>query len=350
MQFYIQQADETTLRPLSSSEIRLSANKYHITAESCFKNGKSIDIRVIYNHPSHQQVFETTTTVAENGKVVILPPTQLRPGKWEIYCRSDLIAEMVGEYWENCLILEVEPAIAPLPMQEPISFAFPVELSEINALIREEVSVHDSNAQDWQEERLNSLDTELILRLDSEHLLRQMGEVIIVSGCIEAKNQYLSHLCYELRRPLSDEVIYREMQPLTFEYSPVDFQYSFTIPKEWEMPLLTLVIQAISFQGDVLTEKTLSIETEVIDYLNYTLELADTDTNTSYVFDIEIEKPIKLPAISVELPKPCHSIQKRPSIRRSSSAILPPKLYPAQPKHSPSKTLVLPQFEKAVKS
>jgi hypothetical protein len=109
-EFLIQQEGNRSWLPLESPNVEIVEGRYRVVARSSRVN-TATEIRVAHyattEVPPVRRVRKRSTQTNPEGLVVVLPFTQLQPGLWELYCTSDLMAEMMGESWQHVVQLHV---------------------------------------------------------------------------------------------------------------------------------------------------------------------------------------------------------------------------------------------------
>lgn len=318
MKFYLQKTGDPLLQPLESAKIQVLAEKYRILAQSYLTSGQGVDIIINYRHPVEPQHYKYHQQVNDEGNIIIMPPTQLHPGQWEIHCCSDLMSELIGESWQASLYLQVEA-------QDDLS----------------------TKIQDDQENlAINSTalapcvpKTTVNLIWDVEAITRQWGDPVAIAGQIEIENstEKIDCLQYEIVDPLTKDCLYQHKQPLNTQSSFLAFYHTLTLPNTITHPTLELIAQVLTVTGKSCDRKTLTIHTEIPEikeetnqYLKYTIELSDLKTKASYIFDIAIEKPSHPLPIMVNLPDFQTSPKPLRRVQKSERFSLPPRLFDAQ--------------------
>ncbi len=158
----------------------------------------------------------------EEGIVIILPPTHLAPGFWELHCRdADLIAELFGEAeLNNCLRFQVVPAPAqqeqpPSPTAQEVA-SKPPELAQ-----KKEVAVPP----------------ELFSLMHSE-LEGSPGEVLVVTGRIGCSGELRVQVWQEDEGEQSSVFEGQRLIQLPAEARTAVFSFPITLPSHtWSRPL-----------------------------------------------------------------------------------------------------------------
>lgn len=351
--FYLQPEGDPLLKPLESAYIKVKANKYRILAQSPLNAGQGVDIRIRYHHPTHPQNFDYHQKVNDEGNIVIMPLMQLYPGEWEISCCSDLISELVGEYWEKSLYFQVEVESALATKINPN----PDYLQELETIMQRDFAKLRQKLTNFvtkNPEVPEILPLTVHLILEETEIVRQLGDPIVVTGQIEIENNTLNqskYLHYELRDPLTQELQYEKKQSLSSQSSFFAFYHCLEIPETIETSELCLIAKVITDKGEILTQEQLIVITEIPEiiedndnYLQYTLELSDLETQTAYIFDIMIEKPENPLSIPVQLPETPKTFKPLRQTKKSSDIPLPPRILPKKESSKPKNSLQLPNF------
>ncbi|NJL83711.1 MAG: hypothetical protein HC890_13595 [Chloroflexaceae bacterium] len=120
-EFWLQKPGDSWL-PLKNSTFLLQAGRYRLAAHSIRPN-LTVEIRL-----SYQAALQTAGSLVQScqrrtnkhGFVLIAPFTELRAGWWEVRCCSDIFSEMLGEFWQETLHLEVLAAVKPEVSARPL--------------------------------------------------------------------------------------------------------------------------------------------------------------------------------------------------------------------------------------
>jgi hypothetical protein len=118
-QFLLQKEGERTWVPLATSNLEIEVGRYRIVAHSDRPNVE-VEIRLIHHttedgqHQRQSQNYCRRTN--SEGLLVVMPFTELQPGKWQIRCCGDIFSEFLGQGWQERLQLLVLPQVqAQLP-------------------------------------------------------------------------------------------------------------------------------------------------------------------------------------------------------------------------------------------
>ncbi|NJL58065.1 hypothetical protein HC928_25315 [bacterium] len=109
-EFLIQKEGDRSWLPLESPSAEILEGRYRVVARSS-RVRTPVEIRVIHDAtaeaPPKRRVQKRSGQTNPEGLLVVIPFTRLQPGRWELRCTSDLMADMIGESWEYAVQLQV---------------------------------------------------------------------------------------------------------------------------------------------------------------------------------------------------------------------------------------------------
>jgi hypothetical protein len=117
-EFLLQREGDRSWLPLESPNVEILEGRYRVVARSS-RVKTPVEIRVIHDAtaevPPKRRVQKRSGQTNPEGLIVVIPFTRLQPGRWELRCTSDLMADMIGESWEYAVQLQVlynDPEVA----------------------------------------------------------------------------------------------------------------------------------------------------------------------------------------------------------------------------------------------
>lgn len=117
-EFLLQREGDRSWLPLESPNVEILEGRYRVVARSS-RVRTPVEIRVIHDAtaemPPKRRVQKRSGQTNPEGLIVVIPFTRLQPGRWELRCTSDLMADMIGEGWEHAVQLQVlynDPEVA----------------------------------------------------------------------------------------------------------------------------------------------------------------------------------------------------------------------------------------------
>ncbi|MBD2058716.1 hypothetical protein H6F88_22405 [Oculatella sp. FACHB-28] len=109
-EFLLQKEGDRSWLPLESPSVEILEGRYRVVARSS-RVRTPVEIRVIHDAtvemPPKLRVQKRSGQTNREGLLVVIPFTRLQPGRWELRCTSDLMADMIGESWEYAVQLQV---------------------------------------------------------------------------------------------------------------------------------------------------------------------------------------------------------------------------------------------------
>jgi hypothetical protein len=109
-EFLLQKEGDRSWLPLESPDVEILEGRYRVVARSSRVNAP-VEIRVSHlvpeERPAKQRIQSRLSQTNRDGLVVVMPFTRMQPGVWELSCRGDLMADMLGEGWRYSVLLQV---------------------------------------------------------------------------------------------------------------------------------------------------------------------------------------------------------------------------------------------------
>jgi hypothetical protein len=278
LEFLLQQEGDRTWLPLETPDVEILEGKYRVVARIQHPN-TDIEIRVTYTSleqvPPLRQVQSRSARTNQEGLVVIIPYTRLKPGQWELSCLPDPKSkpEKTWQYGVQLEVLPVEEE-TPAPLEPTESEAAPAESANAPAeaaTTAPEPAAAPESAPEPQPTKIYPFPSpqtsqpkpqfNLQLVLDRDTFVVQLGRPLIVSGKIDlpqtpkkpgqASNQIPPaqaeelkkliggaqlHVC--LRDPQTSEILAQIDQPLPEQTPPCVFACVTYIPAECKSRLI----------------------------------------------------------------------------------------------------------------
>ncbi|MBW4419301.1 MAG: hypothetical protein KME13_08725 [Myxacorys californica WJT36-NPBG1] len=110
-EFLLQQEGDRSWLPLESPDVEILEGRYRIMARSQRQNA-TVDIQIAHedfdDDPPKRRTQKRTNRTNQNGLLVVIPYTTLKPGAWEIVCsNSDLVTDLLGNSSKHTVKLHV---------------------------------------------------------------------------------------------------------------------------------------------------------------------------------------------------------------------------------------------------
>jgi hypothetical protein len=145
--FLLQKEGDRSWLPLDSPDVEILEGRYRIVARSNQVNTE-VEVRIshltIGEDPPKRRIQKRSNRTNQDGLMVVIPFTRLKPGIWELCCSSiDLMSDLLGDSWQYAVKLQVlaraaegeewEPEWSPTETTVSITEGVPhfVELSEV---------------------------------------------------------------------------------------------------------------------------------------------------------------------------------------------------------------------------
>lgn len=212
LEFLLQKEGDRAWLPLETSDVEILEGKYRVVARIQHPN-TDIEIRVThtsFDQGAQRKVQSRSARTNPEGLVVIIPYTRLKPGLWELSCLPDPKATPLKP-WQYGVQLEVLPAesetsepLPPIDQIEPAAspsapkIASPVDrpapqiASPVDRPAPTEIPAAAEAPQQTKIYQFPIPQTpepkpgvQLLLHLDRETFVTQLGRPLIISGKID---------------------------------------------------------------------------------------------------------------------------------------------------------------------
>jgi|GEM_PF-5368675 len=146
------------------------------------------------------------------GLVLIIPFTQLQPGKWEINVIYKSTSDLASSSLETLQLLVKQKEVSHQNKKQNYSISLPIQKRQPTPQFQ--------------------------ITLDQEQFVRQPREKILISGRVEGKQplkpQVKPRLHYELKQPETGKILLEFQQNIQEEKIPLSFSYTLDLPRELE--------------------------------------------------------------------------------------------------------------------
>ena len=109
--FLLQKEGDRSWLPLDSPDVEILEGRYRIVARS---NQVNTEVEVRISHlvtgedPPKRRIQKRSSRTNQDGLMVVIPFTRLKPGMWELCCSSvDLMSDLLGDSWQYAVKLQV---------------------------------------------------------------------------------------------------------------------------------------------------------------------------------------------------------------------------------------------------
>ena len=111
-EFLLQKEGNRRWIPIKNAKVQLEAGKYRVVAHSSYTNCH-VEVRVSYQStdevPPKRRSQKRSRHTNEEGLMVVIPFTSLKPGLWELKCSGDVASDFFGESWQKSVKFQVLP-------------------------------------------------------------------------------------------------------------------------------------------------------------------------------------------------------------------------------------------------
>ena len=331
-EFLIQKEGDRQWHSIDAVLDALTEGTYRMVARTPYPNG-TVTVRMTYGADSpHPKVcLDQTRQTNPEGLMMVFPSRFLPAGDWSVVCQVEA-EETVDSKDSHRIAFSVSvPASLLLPTAEPILPA-PEPIVPVVPFVT--ITLEQDEFDDH-----------------SDYFLRLVGRVDAIAN--ETIPTQSARLRYRLQSVDSPEIILDEPKPwlpVLDSILPFTFQETLILP-----PTETLTLRGsvwLETEDETILAQssfniTLSEEeewTEVEEGINYTIELSNTENQSSFTFDVLVPKEIAESSLSVNLPNPAQMtgrLKRSPQYERS---VLPPKIEPLIARKTTPKILQLPKI------
>jgi hypothetical protein len=329
-QFLIQKQGDRTWNNLESPNLKISEGKYRVLARSHLPN-TDVEVRIIHSSiqevPPKRRVVKRLRRTSADGLLAVIPFTHLKPGIWEVRCSGDLMADMLGQSWQQNLLIQVLPQEVSDPSEllpnedseEPLiesvtSAISPADssLTTLSAETEEDLIINQPvspvwfkgetaeqilqnlidlalpNSESLEDQSLEDVypnqEQPLQITLDQDAYIAIWGENLSIHGDVEllaAIDENLANtglqgltMEIELRSPWESNILTQEQQTLTDQTLPFSFTATIPIPANCESKLILAEIRLYGrfsqvAQNQLLASSAFTITADVTELLAF---------------------------------------------------------------------------------
>lgn len=109
-EFLLQKEGDRSWLPLESPNVEILEGRYRVVARSSRANAK-VEIRVSHltteELPPKRRLQKRSSRTNQDGLMVVMPFTRLKPGIWELRCAGDLMSDLLGNGWQYGVRIQV---------------------------------------------------------------------------------------------------------------------------------------------------------------------------------------------------------------------------------------------------
>jgi hypothetical protein len=131
-EFLLQKEGSRSWLPLKTPSVEIAEGRYRALARTSTAN-TNVEIRITHQStgevPPKRRTQKRQRRTNDNGLIVVIPFTYLKPGIWELHCSvdvaSDLFSHLLSDIWQQSIQLQVKPAlnseislVPPVPSDE----------------------------------------------------------------------------------------------------------------------------------------------------------------------------------------------------------------------------------------
>ncbi len=148
-EFLIQKEGERSWQPIKPPKLEIEAGRYRVVVHSS-RNNTDVEICVTHKStgevPPKRRSQTRSRRTNQEGLMVIIPFTYLKPGLWELRCCGDIMSDFLGNSWQHAVQLQVLPKVTEvLPTTEPSSPVAHATQKDIQADVSEQSSSNSNS-------------------------------------------------------------------------------------------------------------------------------------------------------------------------------------------------------------
>ncbi|HEY9604885.1 MAG TPA: hypothetical protein V6C85_25000, partial [Allocoleopsis sp.] len=147
-EFLLQKEGERSWRPIKLPKMEIDAGRYRVVSHSSRLN---TDVEICVTHTSTDEVppkrrsQKRSRRTNQEGLMVVIPFTYLKPGSWELRCCGDIMSDFLGKSWQHSVQLNVvSQATAAIPEGEEGPPVVDVTATEAQESVSEPLSFSSS--------------------------------------------------------------------------------------------------------------------------------------------------------------------------------------------------------------
>jgi hypothetical protein len=113
-EFLLQQEGDRSWLPLDTASAEILEGRYRIIARS---NRYNVDVEVRITHENSfdqlpkRRTQKRATRTNGDGFLLVLPFTLMTPGNWSFRCSGDVMSDLLGQSWQQSVVLQVQPQV-----------------------------------------------------------------------------------------------------------------------------------------------------------------------------------------------------------------------------------------------
>jgi hypothetical protein len=395
-EFLLQKEGDRSWLPLDSSDVEILEGRYRIVARSHRKNS-NVEVRITHQAtdevPPKRRTQKRSHRTNQDGLVVVIPFTALKPGIWELNCSGDLMSDLMGNGWQASIQLHVVPRDSEdadddwepdweMPSEEAAVEA--AESSEESLSQAELVPSVTSSSVDrlrqiteqMADQRAETAELEisepiqglplppLQITLTQETFVAHRGQLLTLTGQIvpvEASSSALllfsAELKASLRDPQSSDVLLETCELIVSQSLPMPLSFELALPANFKARLLLgeLTLYDLSQPAQapsVLANQSFTLTADAGDLLeSVSEELAIDEEALEQALEASANptRPVTQPAqLNLSFLNFVDTPQTPPSeFKPIADHPLPPQIY-SSPAQEGKKSLDLPFFSPPV--
>jgi hypothetical protein len=384
-EFLIQKEGDRSWNAIREPIIKLEAGRYRLIAQS---NRANLDVEIKIAYRAEDRIYSRKYNRRTNaqGLIALLPFTTFKPGDWELRCCCDIMSELLGEFWQDHLQIQVisqNPLLhreffSDRPMTSALKSPANPYLQQLEHLLQQEIEPMLSSAEPKrirsqisdvesiqnpklvlseanvstiqnrnEEPEISELredekmplisyqiaDRDLQIFLEKDNLSRKKGESLAIAGRIATPSESSEHvnmlvlgrLLYELRNPHTGEICTSLIQSFSATTLPCDFCGRLEIPSQWDVALLIGAVVLETSAGLHVVREPFIVTMEIDEATTEgAIVRAICEDELPHTIDVMLAEEANTTPLHLNLPEPNRMTKK---LQRSvSSSILPPKL------------------------
>ncbi|MDR9402199.1 MAG: hypothetical protein RI580_02050 [Halothece sp. Uz-M2-17] len=345
-EFFLQKVGTENWLRIDSPQPEFPNGRYTIAARAAHRPQEWIEVEL--NLRNGEKIYKQSCQLDQSGFAILIPELELTPGVWDLYCRGDILSELMGKYWEITLplrmTLNLEQGTVHFPSQNGGTLAKLPDPPEENP--EEDLSQLRSRLLDDADHILEEIVDDLFptftpsldnqsspsdysLHLDEEILLAETSKPIILSGEITTQQQPPHpplRLHISLRDPRTGETVAKLSPRLRDQSFPLTFCYSLSVPSPCDSYLL---------EGEIiLSEATSDPESQIFAHQPFTVS-ANWEKLEPLVVGAISEAGLSHPPAPLS-PLSYSNFEPSQSSSSRSQGVFPPKLSKTRKKTPPT--------------
>ncbi len=226
-EFFLQKVGEQDWQKLQLTQPDIPTGEYNIAINNPHRAQQflEVELHIPATEQSPPSRHKTFAQLDEQGFAIVISQLNLQPGAWEIQCRGDILATLLGDDWEVTLWLQVTEAVSQTTPESSIEkVSDPTVIDEVEAVTQSITEETASETSLTEAMATPNQVTELRSRLsdNADHILEEIVSDLLSSeaGSSPEQPSYTINLAETNLTATRNQSIFLSGQVIAHETSP----------------------------------------------------------------------------------------------------------------------------------